>query len=1686
LIISSLFLLSPLYAQQIVLEEDFEDQDLTQNPEWTGDLQDFIFVEDDQNILLRLNAPEAGTSQLRTASSTAYGTWEFFIDQDFPPSNGNRGFIFLISDREDLSGEVNGYAIRTGENSSPNFFRLFRFTNGTGTEILTGELDISQGGGYQLRVTRDDEGEWSLYESEGFGSLPQFTGSAFDDTHTESSFFGFQLNYTITRAENFYFDNIIIRDGILPLKIAKVNVETGNSLRVIFTEQVDESSVQSSDFLLNGIESNSATLDQENQTDIILEFHEGLAEGENSLSISNIDDFRGNTIEPVDFEFTILSPFFIETIESVDATGIEIEFSEAPKEEDLLISSFFVDGKGNPQSIEYDSDTNPELIKLVFESIFEDGDYELSVIENIRSINNWNLGGETELDLTVKNPFEVISFTAVSNQEIDITFTEDIEQSFIDDPTHFTVAGIGSPDSAESVSDGTIRLLFDPALNAGSYTLTIGDIRSVNNWPLSGENEFEFTVFDEFEAGDLLITEFFYRVPIDWRTDEFNRPAYLEILNRSDKLLNLKDFTINGESISSTADVPVLPDEYIVITRGKPVFLEKFGERNFYEAEEFPSLALTTPNEIILRTEQGITADSLVYDPGLWGGNGVSLERRSSEVSSLFRDNWAESTDALLGSPGLPNTVSVPEDSPEVVDITFLLPLEMSVEFSRELSKESVEQLGNFTLDNGALFESVRYESNKRILTFELKEQLLDLIDYTFNYNEVEDIFGNGVDGPGEFDFRFMNPFRVLKGDVLFGNRVSIEFTQPLNISTVSVSDFSLVDGTGAIGVEFPNSEKAVVEFAEDFENGAYTLLINDVHSMVGWPIEPNTEFRFFIFEDYEPGDILINEFMYNLPAGVGYSRYVELINVSEKVLNLRDWELRREAGAPNNGGVISSEDLGIEPGELLVLTGDTTALSNIFGSRNWFQMQSFPSFAQTADDEVRLIDHNGNIADSLRYERSIWGGTDVALERRSTAVSAVFSENWGESPNELLGTPGLPNEVEPDKDAPIFTDLATFRDDGFILTFNKRLNADSATNLQNYSISPSLPVSLVAHNNNRVTIFAGNDLIDNEIYEITVEGISDLFGNVMEVSSRSVEYFDFQEAEPQQIVINEILYRRLQSGAPEFVEILNRTENNIDLTGWTLSDSSGSSTIPSGTVIRGNGYLVLTDTESFAAEDDQIIYMSNWPGFSNNGDAVVIMNSVQTVIDSVFYQPTWGDNTAGVSLERRDPSALSIDPANWAPSLAQSGSTPVAENSRFEEDHTSPEIIFANLFHPDSLEVRFNKFVDITSSGGSNPDLYTSSKYAIPKMSTELEDVRFLINGIAVNILLYNPLSGNRVVLDGSGVSAGEEISITIENFRDFKGNITYQQTQPVAQPLSEGDLVFNEIMYNPLSDNRDGLPNQSEYIEIYNRRPFAISLEGIFLHDEPDENNQITRIDPVGTSSRWIPANGYVIIYPETVPVSLQNSRTGIFFELSEEQDLFGLRVERNSLSLPNGGRQIYLADSTGRTIDMVDYGPEWHNPNLISNQGIALERINPDFESNDPANWGSSTNTLGGTPGFENTLYQNQGLPPEGVGISLSPNPFSPDGDGFEDNLIINYTLDEPDYLLRIRIYDRYGRLVRNLADGLNAGLSGSVIWDGLTDSGSRNRIGIYIIYVEAYNSANGNRRAFRETAVLARQF
>lgn len=617
-----------------------------------------------------------------------------------------------------------------------------------------------------------------------------------------------------------------------------------------------------------------------------------------------------------------------------------------------------------------------------------------------------------------------------------------------------------------------------------------------------------------------------------------------------------------------------------------------------------------------------------------------------------------------------------------------------------------------------------------------------------------------------------------------------------------------------------------------------------------------------------------------------------------------------------------------------------------------------------------------------------------------------------------------------------------------------------SSTTTSDFLINQTLTPSTIQIDSSRIELRFNNELPSGEI-TIEVSPIKSEDGWQLPTGS-SISTYRFGEASTGDVVINEFLYRRAPPEDIQFVELYNTTDTPLNLAGWLLITDRGSAEIPSGTILKPSGYFLLTDGPSGFEATGNTIELHGFVPLRTTGDALILKDKEKLTIDSLMYEPEWGGNTAGISLERKDPNAISPDPSNWASANSDIGSTPLEINSIFKPDTFSPELLFAKLLPlKNSILVRFDEFINPDNS----PDISINSQYVS-------------IKGI----------KKNELIIDASDFDSPprSEILLAVDRATDYQGNISTNMQLPVAQPMIPGDLVFNEIMFDPLDSDFDQIPNQSDYLELFNRRSFAISLEGIFLHDRPDENSEIRAMAPISSQSKWIPGNGLALIYPENGPVAVDSSRIGRFFSLPKSITPHTLQIDRSTLSLPLSGREIYLSDSLNSVIDRVHYNEQWHNPNLIDTKGIALERINPEGETASESNWGSSTVPAGGTPGLVNSLFQTPEALTEMNTLEVTPNPFSPDADGHEDRLFINYLFEDPNYMLRVRIFDRNGRHVRSLAHSHHAGFEGSLTWDGRHDNGITGRIGIYIVHIEAFNSSTGDKKQFKRVAVLARQF
>ena len=187
------------------------------------------------------------------------------------------------------------------------------------------------------------------------------------------------------------------------------------------------------------------------------------------------------------------------------------------------------------------------------------------------------------------------------------------------------------------------------------------------------------------------------------------------------------------------------------------------------------------------------------------------------------------------------------------------------------------------------------------------------------------------------------------------------------------------------------------------------------------------------------------------------------------------------------------------------------------------------------------------------------------------------------------------------------------------------------------------------------------------------------------------------------------------------------------------------------------------------------------------------------------------------------------------------------------------------------------------------------------------------------------------------------------------------------------------------------------------------------------------------------------------------------------------------RNSPGFDNTEDTVYLTNTAGLLIDVIQYNEDQHFTLLQDVNGVSLERVSSERPSTDPSNFHSASETVGfATPGYENSqAFENIRFSGE---ISIEPDIFSPDNDGFQDLLHINYQFSSPGFVASVSIFDRNGRLIKRLVQNELLGSSGTFSWDGITDDNLKARIGIYIVLIEAFNT-NGNQEVFKEVITVA---
>jgi len=464
------------------------------------------------------------------------------------------------------------------------------------------------------------------------------------------------------------------------------------------------------------------------------------------------------------------------------------------------------------------------------------------------------------------------------------------------------------------------------------------------------------------------------------------------------------------------------------------------------------------------------------------------------------------------------------------------------------------------------------------------------------------------------------------------------------------------------------------------------------------------TKRRTHHIETLEPRLVLdstavFNEIMYNPPGEDAGAEWIELYNQLSVNIDLSNWTIEGGVNYTIPAGTVIAAD------SFVIIAADPEQLVSL--GRGIAVLGPFVGRLDNGGEELRLVNHAGREMDVLDYRDSgRWpiapDGSGASLAKSGRQSASGDAANW-QSSITIGGTPGVHNAAEPGATRPKQYHKIPF--DG-----NLRINEVAAGGAENFfvellntgSTDIELDTGVLATNEIEPreyaipvqTLSPGQMLVidatelgftpdsGQKLSFYVGEGRTHVMDSVKvgdSLSGRLTDgdgpWFTPDVATPgetnnfglhDEIVINEVMYnarpeygtvdQEFQENREEWIELFNRSDTAVDLTGWTL-DGGISFDFEQGTTIEAGEYLVVARrADVLAIKFPEITIVGNFNGtLSNGGDRIELIDSIGNPADELVYfdggsWPRFADG-GGASLELRDPYSDNNRAEAWADS---------------------------------------------------------------------------------------------------------------------------------------------------------------------------------------------------------------------------------------------------------------------------------------------------------------------------------------------------------------------------------------------------------------------------------------------------
>ncbi|MFN2438305.1 MAG: lamin tail domain-containing protein [Chitinophagaceae bacterium] len=672
-------------------------------------------------------------------------------------------------------------------------------------------------------------------------------------------------------------------------------------------------------------------------------------------------------------------------------------------------------------------------------------------------------------------------------------------------------------------------------------------------------------------------------------------------------------------------------------------------------------------------------------------------------------------------------------------------------------------------------------------------------------------------------------------------------------------------------------------------------------------------------------------------------------------------------------------------------------------------------------------------------------------LIRQST--STFFQRHYFD---DIIVQPYIPDVTPPAVQSAIATSTITVD-----VLFSEPVTVSSAQAVGNYSVNNGIgnPVSaqLDAGNNGLVHLTFANPFPNGTTNTLTVNNVKDIAGNTL---NNGTANFSFSIAQRFDVVIDELMADPTpQVGLPnaEYIELKNVSGKDQNLTGWRIRSTSTSSAVFPTYILPADSFLIITSTGSAATFTSfgRVLGVAGFPALNNDGTTLSLISKDGNTIHAVQYITDWYRDAVkangGWSLEMIDTKNPCAGINNWRASVDTKGGTPGKKNSidKVNADTTPPGLLFAYSNGANIIILNFDEPLDSTSAS-------VASNYNVS-------------NGISVvSAQPIGPLFNSIQLNLGAALQAQTVYTVTVNAVTDCKGNaigVRKQVQVGLPQDALANDVIINEILFNPRSGGFD-------YVEFYNRSNKIIDANKLTIANR-NSLGALTSLKKLSETPRLILPGEYVVVTEDAANLNMQ------YFV----QNPAAVLVLSSLPSFPDDAGTVVLLDAQNNVVDEVKFLDDWHFDLIANDEGVSLERIDPDGPSTNRNNFHSAASTAGyGTPGYKNSQYKQTAI--TNATIAITPKIFSPDNDGTDDIATIQYSVSQPGFVANITIFDASGRLVRHLVKNNTLGVTGSWNWDGLDEKGGKLPIGTYIIFTELFN-LDGKKERFKNTIVLARR-